>query len=85
MVAAEALHENAELRNMVSRDSKTIMNGDHQFKGVLDRYFFLLKVNERSLKIPEQKATVQLAAFGLFQYADWSWKRSRAARVTRNS
>jgi hypothetical protein len=84
-LAALALHENAELRNVINIDSKTIVNKDDQFKGMLDSYFFLLSQDERRLGIPEEKATIHLAAFGLFQYADWSWKRSKTTRIARKS
>jgi len=84
-LAAVALQENAELRDMVNRDSKTILNGKNCIKDLLDRYFFLPEADERRLNISEGKTTIQLAAFGLFQYADWSRKRSKTTRIARKS
>lgn len=53
------------------------------FKDLLDRYFFLLEADEsgflKLMKIPDGKVTIQLAAFGLFEYANWSWKRPKKA------
>jgi hypothetical protein len=84
-LAGVALQENAELRDMVNMDSKTILNGKNCIKDLLDRYFFLPEADERRLNISEGKTTIHLAAFGLFQYADWSRKRSKTTRIARKS
>lgn len=46
---------------------------------LLDRYFFLLEADERGVKISDGKAAMQWAAFGLFEYTKWSWKRRKSA------
>ena len=79
-LAAMALYPNAELRNKVCEDSNAILNRKGDFRDLLNRYFFLVTPDERNLKIHDEKAVIQLAAFGLFQYADWSWKRSNAVK-----
>jgi hypothetical protein len=74
-ISAIALHENLILQKEVNDDVKLILNGTND---LLDRYFFLFSAAERGLKISDGMAT-QLAAFGLFEYTAWSWKRLKKA------
>ncbi|MGA3404414.1 MAG: hypothetical protein ABSD49_01630 [Candidatus Bathyarchaeia archaeon] len=74
VVAAIALRGNSQLRNKVDENSKRILK---EMTQLMDSYHFLLKADERKTKISLGKTMVQLAAFGLFTYTDWSWKKRR--------
>ncbi len=63
-----------EFLKLLDEDSKRILK---EMTQLMDSYHFLLKADERKTKISLGKTMVQLAAFGLFTYTDWSWKKRR--------
>ena len=74
-LSAIALDKNPALEIKVDQDVKRILEG---LEDLTNRYFFLPGIREKKRQIEQmslREATVHLTAFGLFMYADWSWKR----------
>ena len=72
-ISAIALEKNPQLKSRVDDDVNSISK---RLQDLLHAYSSLdtLTLQERHWNVSNRKAVLHLTAYGLFEYADWSWK-----------